>query len=272
MEIVNELSHKKILEVDNFLTFIGIYDDKKRERAFKKLLWDNRQFVRGKIVVEAGAGLGRIADYLVNLGAKKVFAVEENKFCVDYLQKKFKDSNKVEVIHSAIEKFIPSKNYKIDLLFQELYGALILDESLLNLERIKFDPGIVLPNQGVLLGEAVTFEQLKDPSINKENSQFLEGALIADLLPYFYFKKPFVIGKWEFKRRKINHSFKCKLDKKADVLALGMQVMHNGQLVTGTQFCDNWPYVFTLVDKATHIGIDFKYSSSELTKIVLNTK
>ncbi|MDD5347084.1 MAG: rRNA adenine N-6-methyltransferase family protein [Candidatus Omnitrophica bacterium] len=256
LEIINEVSQKRLRELDNFLSFIGIYEDHRRTQAFTRLLAKNRGLIRGKTGIEAGAGLGIITELLVKLGARKVFAVEENAFCCQFLRKKFKGDPRVEVVHERIERFRPRRS--IDFLFQELYGGLLLDESLLALERIKFDPGAVIPDGGAILAEEVSLAQLKDPTVDRTLARLLDDALITDMFPYFRFRAPSVIGTWKFSRRKVDHSLVCKVRGRGGIIALGMEVRHGNARVTGTKECFNWPYSFTPV-KSGKFRLSFKY-------------
>jgi hypothetical protein len=42
LEIVNALPQKRASDIDSFLTFIGIYEDKQRTAAFKRLIFAHR--------------------------------------------------------------------------------------------------------------------------------------------------------------------------------------------------------------------------------------
>ncbi len=256
-------------KIDNFLSFIAIYEDYARDKRFKKLLFENRWLIKGKTVVEAGAGLGNIAQFILDLGARKVFAVEQNVSCAQFLKKRFKRASRVEVVCEKIEKFLPPKGRKIDCLFQELYGPLLLDESILSLERIKFEPSFVVPDGGALLGEAVMLDKLNDPTIDKRILGILEGALITDLFLGFKFKKPFVVAQWRFRRKAKAYEFNCKMDKRADILALGMEVRHGNKRVAGTQDCFNWPFVFTPL-QSTEFNLSFSYEKGA-TQVYFNT-
>jgi hypothetical protein len=256
LEVVNELAPARLRELDNFLSFIGIYDDARRLGAFTRLLMRNRALIRGAVGVEAGAGLGTLTEFILRLGCRKIYAVEENGFCCQHLRRKFKAEPRVEVVRERIERFRPRT--KIDFLFQELYGGLLLDESLLALERIRFDPGVVIPDGGKILAEEVSFRRLADPTIDSALGRLLEGALVTDLFPYFRFRQPFIFGEWKYRRRRTVHEFTSRPLKKSGVLALGMEVWHGGTRITGTQNCVNWPYVFTPV-KPGRLTLSFCY-------------
>jgi len=263
-EIVNKLPAKKFQEADEFLNFLGIYEDEKRNQSFSRLIERNGCFIAGRTGVEAGAGLGSLTQVLLDAGAKKVYAVEENSFCAQFLKNRFKSNNKVKVIHDKIENFTPPRKEKMQFLFQELYGPLLLDESLLSLEKIKFDPGIVLPDSGLILGEVVRLEDFNDPTITEDIINLLEGTLVTDLFLNFRFKKPFVIGSWQFRKGQRNYSFEAGITKKG-ILSLGMEVWHGQRKVSGTGYCFNWPYIFVPVKPGT-VNLRFQYSKG-LTEV-----
>lgn len=256
LEILNELPGVQLKQIDDFLSYLGIYDDYKRNQAFVRLIRSNYKLIKNKICVEAGAGLGLIIELLVKLGASKVFAVEENKLCYEFLKQKFKSNPKVTVVYEKIEKFKPP--LKIDLLFHELYGPLLLDESILALERIRFKPDLVIPNSGRILIEEVKLKELNDPTINKKMLSFFKGALISDLFPYFHFRKPKILGNWRFQIEKKEYNFKYKIKTSSDLIALGMEIWHQNKRIIGTQDSFNWPYVFTPIVK-TGFCLSFKY-------------
>lgn len=135
MEILNELPEKKGREIDDFLTFMGIYEDKIRERALKKLLYQNRNLIKDKICVEAGAGFGIFSIYMAELGAKKVYAVEESKIMFRLLKENVKNYRNIIPVNEKIEEFKPEE--KVNFLFHEFYGSMLFDESILSLYRLK---------------------------------------------------------------------------------------------------------------------------------------
>lgn len=241
LEIVNQLKSKQFSELDNFLTFLGIYEDARRTASFKKALIQNKELIKNKVCVEAGAGLGEIAQIILDLGAKKLFCVEENPYCCRQLKKRFAAEPRAIVINKRIEEFRPKE--AIDFLFQELYGPLLLDENLLALEKLRFRPKIVFPNQGYLLMEAVKLEGLKDETIDKKILASLKAVLITDLFPNFKFRNPGRILKWEFSKK--TKKLKIKPPACGEILAFGMEIWHDAERICGTQDCRNWPYVFT---------------------------
>ncbi len=246
LEIVNSLSKSTQIEVENFLIFLGIYEDRVREKRLKRLLRKNLSFIKGKIGVEAGAGLGLMTEYILRLGVKKLYAVEENKYCYLYLKEKFKKAKNIEIINEKIQNFIPPQN--VDFLFQELYGALLLDESILALERIRFKPEIILPDSGKIVGQVTSLKEINDPVINMKLFKNLKGVLVTDLFPNYKMKNPFVIAEWHFKPGRKNYMFKHNLKKSGEVLILGMEIWDKGEKVLGSYETYNWPLVFTPID------------------------
>lgn len=267
LEIVNVLPPQKASDIDSFLTYIGIYEDKQRTAAFKRLIYANRAEICGKIVVEAGAGLGIMTGALLAAGAVKVYAVEDNRFCVAALRKKFSNDRRVVVVRSRIEDFRPAVNEKVHILFQELYGSLLLDESLLALERIGFEPDIVLPDSGRILGQVVTLREVGDPTLTPDMLRCLDGALVTDLFPYFKFTRPFIIGEWRFRRQKKRRSYEFAVPRSGEALVMGMEIWHGGRRISGTQYCDNWSFIATPVS-GKKARLTFAYTSEGMTDIL----
>jgi hypothetical protein len=134
----------------------------------------------------------------------------------------------------------------VGLLFHELYGALLLDESLIALGRLKFEPSNVVPNGGALLVEKVELSSFKDKLISAKTLELLKGALITDLFLKFRFKTPSRIMEWKFGAR-VPRELICAPPGKGEVLVFGMEILHDGERVCGTKDCENWPYVYTPV-------------------------
>jgi hypothetical protein len=243
LEIVNTLSRKKFESLDNFMLYFGMYDDKKRTSSLKRLLRSNLVHIKGKTVVEAGAGLGDISEIILALGPKRLFCVEENALCCAHLRKRFAKEPAVKVIHSKIEAFRPGT--RVDLLFHELYGAMLLEESILALELLKFKPGVIVPDGGRLLCESVPLSKLKDPLIKNGILKKLKNVLITDLFLDYKFSRPEEVTRWHIPSGKKNAVIDFRPGGRGEILAFGIEITHNGRPVCGTTDCVNWPYVFT---------------------------
>lgn len=244
LEIINNLGRGKAEGLNNFFSYFGMYEDTNRTRAMKKLLRANSPHIKGKVCVEAGAGLGDTSRLILGLGPKKLFCVEENPLCCKHLKDKFKKDRRIEVVNSKIENFKPKG--RINFMFQELYGPMLLDESLLSLERLRFKPDILAPNKGYLLFETVSLKDLDDRLINKQTLGPLNGALITDLFLGYEFKNPKKALRWKF-GQKTASLIKIKPKTRNEILVFGMEIWHNNKRICGTADCENWPYVFTPV-------------------------
>ncbi len=211
-------------------------------RALTRLLFKNRQLIRDRVCVEAGAGLGDLTRTMLELGAKKVYCLEDNPLACAYLRKRFANDSRVVIVAGKIEDFKPREN--IDLLFQELYGPLLLDESLLCLERLRFRPGSVLPNEGRLLLTTARLKDLRDPLLSADVLSLLDRVLVTDLTNRFKMHDTRTILKWRYGQKPRVRAV-IRSPRPADLLVFGMEIRHNGERICGTSDCRNWPLVFT---------------------------
>lgn len=51
-------------------------NDGPRNRAYKQAIFDNKDQIKGKVVLDVGAGTGILSIFCAQAGAKKVYAVE----------------------------------------------------------------------------------------------------------------------------------------------------------------------------------------------------
>lgn len=261
LEIINRLEARKHQSLDEFFTYFGMYEDVRRTRALRGLLGRHRSLIRGRTCVEAGAGLGGMTQTLLKLGARRVYAVEANPSACVYLRARFKDNRRVEVVHSAIERFRP--RVPVDFLFQELYGPLLLEESLAALDRLRFKPAAVVPNEGQLLAEFVPMKRLSDPLIDAKVLKLIEGALVTDLVPGFRFRRPRPVLRWKFGSR-TPHRVTLAKGAPGEMLVFGIEIRHNGRRVCGTSDCSNWPYVFTPATRRRTLSFAYRGGWSEV--------
>ena len=244
MEILNELPEKKRREIDDFLAFIGIYEDRTRERALKKLLYQNRNLIKNKICVEAGAGLGVFSIYMAELGAKKVYAVEESKVMFEFLKEKVKNYKNIIPVNEKIEEFKPQE--KVDLLFHEFYGSMLFDESIFSLYKLKFKPGNIIPDGGRLwcmfLNEIDILK--KDKIYTGKWKEIFRNVLVLDLFPWVKFKNHKKIIEWNM-RIKPKREYTVEIKRKADFLTFASEITHKGKSILKTWRAKNWALVFT---------------------------
>jgi 16S rRNA (adenine1518-N6/adenine1519-N6)-dimethyltransferase len=71
-------------------------------------------------IVEVGPGLGTLTDHLAATGAN-IIAIEKDDKLFEYLKKKFRDVDHVQIIHNDILKFNPS-DYKLSTMSYKLVG------------------------------------------------------------------------------------------------------------------------------------------------------
>ncbi len=260
MEIINEINEKRRRYVDDFLSFIPIYEDKKREIALKNLLLKNRKFIKNKICVEAGAGKGIFSKFMVLLGAKRVYAVEESFYLYKILKENVKDEKKIIPVNKKIEDFLPDE--EIDLLFQEFYGSLLFDESLLALEKIKFKPKRVIPDGGALWCMILKEKEImeKDKIYEKNWKEILKNVLVSDLFPYIKFKPHFKIFEWNY-GKDFPKFIKFELKRKGDFLVFSSEIKDKGKSILKTWETDTWSLIYTPINGKKFL-FEFNYENA----------
>ena len=264
MEILNKLPERKYLEIDDFLAFLGVYEDEGRLSAFKKAL---SKYKRG-VVVEAGAGLGELSEVILKtVRPRKLYLVEENSIAFEILRDKFKDYDNVKVVKSLVEEWEPLE--EIDLLVQEFYGPLLYDESLESLNRLKFQPREIFPNRGFLKYQVVSLKDLDEPVITPKIWEKFKGILVSDIFWYFDDYKPHgTVLEWH--DRKLKRFDVSIEEEKGDVLVLAVEVWHEDEKLCDPVLCPNWPFVFTPV-AGRSFDIDFEYHAG-IAEVIFNWK
>jgi len=242
MDILNELPEERFDELDDLLAFISIYDDENRTRAYFKMLEQNRDKIEGKVCLEAGCGFGLISEHLARLGAKKVFAVEMNPHLYKIAKQRLASYNNVQVIQSDILDFRPAE--KIDVLVHELFGQLLYDEDIYTLDRLRFAPGLVLPEKAVLMGGCLDSAGLVDESVTPQVLHKLNGALVSGLFDDEDIELMFPVMNWEFS--KSTYETICDISAyTGDVLYFGLQILHEDKVICQAGICSNWSFVWT---------------------------
>ncbi len=242
MEILNDLPEEELLALDGFLAFLGVYEDEGRLEAFARGLF--RLGMTGGVVVEAGAGLGRLSEVILEIvQPDRLFLVEENPFALSVLRRRFGLRENVEIVPGLVEDFHPPE--AVDLLVQELYGPLLYDESLAALERLPFRPHRIFPDRGFLKAQVVSFETLGEDVLDSATFRELSGALVSDLFPDFEAWGPQkTVLAWRalqgLERREMDLS-----DLPGDVVVFGVEVWDGEEKLCDPVICPNWPFVFT---------------------------
>ncbi|HEY4613251.1 MAG TPA: hypothetical protein VII11_09730 [Bacteroidota bacterium] len=269
MDILNHLSPRRFRTVDDLLAFISIYDDTRRTTAYRALLRAHRKLIRNSVCVEGGAGLALFSVELARLGARKVYAVEQNSLLarlaqnrIDRLPKNLRE--RIEIVNKPLQQFKPRE--AVTALVQEFYGQLLYDEDLWVLDRLRFTPHIVLPNGGELWAGIVSSANYKDRVVTTETVKSLGGVLVSGLFQEQFNELTMPVLRWRYGQglQQVQHNFKTL---RGDMLCLGLRVTHNGTTVCEAGKCPNWSYAWTQ-RKGNKISLTFKKSSGTMESYV----
>lgn len=242
MDILNVLPEATFAALDDLLTFISIYDDHVRTRAYLRLLRAHRRAIAGAVCVDAGCGMGYFAEALARLGARRVYAVEANPHLYALASERLAAYPTVVCVHQEIQHFEPDE--PVDVLVHEFFGPLLYDEDLHVLEALRFQPRLVLPDRAVLMGGLTQAEQVADATVTPAVVRRLEGALVAGLLDEGDLPLQFPVARWAFGQAE--REVVCDLSgREGDLLYLGLQIYHGDRLICQAGTCQNWPYVWT---------------------------
>uniref|UniRef100_A0A3Q3VYY9 Protein arginine N-methyltransferase 6 n=1 Tax=Mola mola TaxID=94237 RepID=A0A3Q3VYY9_MOLML len=135
--------------------------DHVRTNTYRMAILRNSESMRGKVVLDIGAGTGVLSMFCVQAGAKKVYAVEACSIA-EQAAKIVKHNNmeeKIEVIRGTVESVdLPEK---VDVIVSEWMGYALLHESMLNSVLFARDRwlrpgGVLLPNRAELYIAPVT--------------------------------------------------------------------------------------------------------------------
>jgi cyclopropane fatty-acyl-phospholipid synthase-like methyltransferase len=129
--------------------------DSARNRAYRQAIFDNADQIRGRTVLDVGAGTGILSVLCAQAGAAKVYAVEASsvwRLAQEVISENRFD-NVVEVINSRIEDAILPE--KVDVIVSEWMGFHLLHEGMLDsviAARDKFlkPGGLIFPESATL--------------------------------------------------------------------------------------------------------------------------
>jgi hypothetical protein len=259
MDILNKLPRRRYEEVDELLAFISIYDDHRRMRALKSLLRADSHRIRGAVCVEGGCGLGSLSIEMAKLGARKVYAVEQNPLLAKLVRERVSGlpkniSRRIEVVELPLERFHPASH--VNVLVHEFYGQLLYDEDLWVLGRLKFSPDVVIPNGGELLAGIGSSRAYRDRVVTESVLQQLDGVLVSGLYEEGVSERTQPVLRWSFGRGlfPVKHNF---ADRKGDLACFGVAITHNGKRICEAGVCPNWSYVWTL-RKGNRVSFRFR--------------
>lgn len=256
MELFNHLPDERLQAVEDFLTFIPIYESKRRERSLLAMLKRNRKLIEGKVACEAGAAKGLFAKAMRDLGADKVYAVERSPILFEILESRLGNEERISCVEDDIQDFDPEES--IDLLFHEFYGSLVLDETMLALQDMEIEPGVIMPDGGRLWAMPISEEMVlaKDKVYDPSWKKALSGALISELFSWVQFRKEWCVFDWDLSQKETKFSFELPED--CDFLALCGEITHEGKSVLNMWWTNNWPTIFTPV-AGKRFNMEFVY-------------
>jgi SAM-dependent methyltransferase len=265
MDILNQLSSRRFREVDDLLAFISIYDDSRRTRAYRSLLRSHAKLVRGAVCLEGGCGLGLFAAELARLGARKVYAVEQNPLLAKLARARFQRLPKslcrrIELVEQPLQQFRPPVH--VNLLVHEFYGQLLYDEDLWVLDHLRFRPDYVLPDGGELRAGTVSSRLYSDRIVTAEVVEKLDGVLVSGLFEGESRDLRQPVLQWRFGEglKPVKHNLHRY---KGDLLCLGLVVTHKGKKVCEAGRCPNWSFVWTM-RRGNQVFLRFRRAEVEM--------
>ncbi|XP_034027469.1 protein arginine N-methyltransferase 6 [Thalassophryne amazonica] len=142
--------------------------DHVRTNTYRTAILRNSECIRGKVVLDVGAGTGVLSVFCVQAGAKKVYAVEACSIA-EQAVKIIKANNmeeKIQVVRGTVETVqLPEK---VDVIVSEWMGYALLHESMLNSVLYARDTwlrqpgGLILPSKAELYIAPVSDPVLQD--------------------------------------------------------------------------------------------------------------
>lgn len=141
--------------------------DHVRTNTYRMAILRNSESIRGKVVLDVGAGTGVLSVFCVQAGAKKVFAVEACSIAEQAVKivQQNNMGDKIEVIRGTVETVdLPEK---VDVIVSEWMGYALLHESMLNSVLYARDKwlqpgGVILPSRAELYIAPISDPLLED--------------------------------------------------------------------------------------------------------------
>ncbi|XP_054621164.1 protein arginine N-methyltransferase 6 [Dunckerocampus dactyliophorus] len=130
--------------------------DHVRTNTYRLAILTNSESIRGKVVLDVGAGTGVLSMFCVQAGAKKVYAVEACSIAEQAVKiiKHNSMDDTIQVIRGTVETVeLPEM---VDVIVSEWMGYALLHESMLNSvlyardKWLKNPGGVILPNKAEL--------------------------------------------------------------------------------------------------------------------------
>ncbi len=242
MDILNELPPERFREIDDLLAFVSIYDDRRRLEAYERLLRDHADVIRNGVCVEAGCGFGILSARMAELGARRVYAVEQNPLLASIARRRLSRYANVTVVQAPVQEFEPPE--RVDVLVHDFFGQLLYDEDLWVLEHLRFRPRQVLPESAELAYGLVDSSDYVDDTVTPEVLCSLEGALVSGLFEERGDELTDVAAEWRYGEGLRSGPVKIG-NARGDLLAFGLRILHEGRVICQAGDCPNWSFVWT---------------------------
>lgn len=242
MDILNDLPPERFREVDDLLAFVSIYDDRRRTEAYFRLLEEHRAQIEGHVCLEAGCGFGIFSAKMAEMGARHVYAVEQNPLLASIARRRLACYRNVSVVELPLQEFQPPE--PIEVLVHDFFGQLLYDEDLWVLDNLRFRPRLVLPEAAELAFGVVNSADYVDETVSSEVLQHLAGVLVSGLFEERGNELRDVAAEWSYATGLRTQPVRVDSES-GDLIAFGLRIVHNGKVICQAGDCPNWSYVWT---------------------------
>lgn len=142
--------------------------DHVRTGTYRNAILGNSEAIRGRVVLDVGAGTGVLSMFCVQAGARKVYAVEACSIA-EQAEKIIRDNDmqdKIEIIRGTVETVeLPES---VDVIVSEWMGYALLHESMLNSVLYARDKWLRNPGGLILPGKAELYiAPISDPVVEE---------------------------------------------------------------------------------------------------------
>ncbi|KAH7647863.1 hypothetical protein FG379_000490 [Cryptosporidium bovis] len=187
---------------DDLLVHQLMLQDEERVESYRKAFENNRELIKGKIVLDVGCGTGILSLLAAKFGAEMVYAIDGSK--VSLLARKIVEDNdlsdKIKVIHGVVEE-VELPVQQVDVIVSEWMGFYLLHEGMLDsviFARDKWlDPnmGLMFPCKASIYASLVELEDFWVENIESLNNiQGFNYSSMKELVLAGYLKSPLILN------------------------------------------------------------------------------
>ncbi len=123
-----------------------------RTDSYRSAILEQSQLIKGKVVMDVGAGTGILSIFCVQAGAAKVYAIEASEAYIlaEAVVKENNMHDKIHIIHNKVEDVELTE--KVDVIVSEVMGTFLLAENvypsvLVARDRFLKPDGIMIPSK-----------------------------------------------------------------------------------------------------------------------------